>query len=90
MENAKRSAKARLLDNEGAMSKVSNIDSGLNSIHGINSKNKYYNEIDGITKEDIVAYAQNAFSGNPVYAITATQDTLNANKEYFESLKNGI
>ena len=86
LENAKRYLKANLLENEGAWMKTENLKSGLESKYGITYLNKLYSEIDTITKEDIMEFAKNAFSGNPVYSITATQDTLEANKEFLTSL----
>ncbi len=86
LENAKRAYKAMLLDNEGIYSKVSSVSCGLDSKFGITYENKLYNEIDNITKEDIINFAKKAFSGKPVYSVTATQDTLDANKEFFEGL----
>lgn len=87
MENAKRSLKAKLLQNEGSASKVNSLYKGLNSKYGANYYNQIYKEIDNLTKEDIIEFAQNAFSGNPVYAITATKDTLDANKDFLTSLE---
>ncbi|MBR1776892.1 insulinase family protein [bacterium] len=86
LENAKRSLKAVLLNSEMTAQKVENIQEGLSSKYGINYLNKVYNEIDDITKDDIIDFAANAFSGQPVYAITATKDTLEANKEYLSKL----
>lgn len=86
LNNAKLAYKAMLLKNEGISSKVSSIDNGLNSKYGIEYDNKIYNEIDGITKEDIIAMAEKIFAENPVYSIVATQDTLDANKEFLNKL----
>ena len=90
LENAKRSYKARLLDNEGVYSKINELSYGMNSVYGIDITNNIYNEIDNITKEDIINFAKQAFSVNPVYSITATKDTLDANKDFIESLKKDI
>ena len=88
LETAKRSLKAQLLNNEGVISKVSSLDSGMNSKYGIEYKNKLFKEIDNITKEDVVKFANVVFSNNPVYSITASADTLKANEEFLNSLKN--
>ena len=88
LENAKRSYKAKLLDKEGAHTKTYTLSSSLDSKYGLTMENQLYETVDSISKDDIVSFAKNAFAGNPVYAITATEDTLNANKEYLESLKN--
>ena len=87
LENAKRAYKANLLNMEGASAKICAIEDGLNSEYGINYDNQIYSLIDEITKEDIINFAQNVFSNNPVYSITATQDTLDSNKEFLNSLK---
>ena len=87
LENAKRSIKAGLLNNEGNFAKISALDGGLNSPYGVDLKNKVYAEVDKITKRDIVECAQKIFSNKPVYTIVASEDTLNANKEFLDSLK---
>jgi len=88
LENAKRSFKASLINNEGNIHKMSIIGAGIDSPHGINMRNKVYREIDNVTKEDVMNYAKQITSNNPVYSITATKDTLEANKEFLDSLKN--
>ncbi len=64
------------------------IESGMDSKYKINLKNKVYREIDNVTKEDVIYFAKHVTSNNPVYSITATQDTLDANKEFLDNLKN--
>lgn len=86
IENAKLSYKAMLLNKEGIGSKVGSIDFGLNSKHGIDYDNQIFNEIDNVTREDIINMAKNVFSNKPVYSIVATQDTLDANKDYLNNL----
>ena len=88
LENAKRSYKASLLQNEGTCAKINSLSNGLDSKYGPMYENQLYETIDNITKEDIINFAKNAFSGKPVYAITATKDTLNANKDFLASLGN--
>ena len=87
LEIAKRSIKAGLLNNEGNYAKISALESGLNSPYSIDLKNKVYAEIDKITKEDIINCAQKIFSNKPIYSIVASQDTLDANKEFLDNLK---
>ena len=87
LENAKRSYKARLLSKEGAYSKVFSLSGSINSEYGITKENQEFEMIDSITKEDIISFAKQAFAVNPVYSITATEDTLKANKEYFKGLE---
>ena len=88
LEIAKRSMKAGLLNNEGNYAKLHALEGGLNSNYGIDLKNKIYTEIDKITKEDVISYAQKIFSNKPVYTITASKNTLDANKEFLDGLKN--
>ena len=76
-----------MLNKEGVGSKVALVLSGLDSKFGVGFQNELFNEIDSITKEDIVSFSKNVFSNKPVYSITATEDTLNANKDYLDSLK---
>ena len=60
----------------------------MNSPYSLDVKNKVYLEVDKITKQDIVDFAQKVISNKPIYAIVASQDTLDANKEFLDSLKN--
>jgi len=87
LEVAKRSFKASLLNNEGNAAKIAALEKGLNSSYSLDLKNKIYEEIDKITKQDIIEMAQKIFSAKPIYAIVASKDTLDANKDFFESLK---
>ena len=84
--SAKRILKANLLDKEGTPSKLLSLNSGLNSKYGIDYENKLFNEIDKITRADIDALARKAFQYPPTYAIVASKDTLEANKDFFETL----
>lgn len=59
---------------------------GLNSPYGVDLLNKKYELIDQIRKADIQCAAQYAFGGKPIYAITASQKTLDANKEFFQQI----
>ena len=42
--------------------------------------------VEKITADDIYNAANYIFAGKPTYSILATEDTLNANKEYFEKI----
>ncbi len=86
LENAKLAMKAGLIENEGTANKLGSISLGLNSKYGIDYANKLYDEIDKITKNDIVNLAQKIFSSKPVYCIAASKDTINNNKSYLETL----
>lgn len=87
LENAKLGMKASLLNNEGVDAKLDSIDMGLNSKYGINYANKLYDEIDSITKQDVVEFAHKIFKNPPTYSIVASQDTLDYNKDYFKDLE---
>ena len=87
LENAKRSMKASLLENEGVHAKLDNLHYGLNSNYGITYANKLYREIDKITKQDIIDFANKIFKNPPIYSIVASKDTLDYNKDYLEALE---
>lgn len=84
--SAKRILKANLLNKEGTPSKLMALNGGLNSNYGLDYENKVFNEIDKITRADIDALARKAFQYPPTYAIVASKDTLEANKDYFKTL----
>ena len=86
-ENAKRSLKASLLKKEGTPAKLNAITKGIYTPYGAEFHNKIYEEIDNITRDDIQKLAERIFKNPPIYSIVASKDTLEANKEYFESLK---
>ena len=85
LENEKRRLKAILLENESANAKLHSLT--INSKHGLMRNNLVYNEIDNITKEDITEFAKKVFANKPVTAIVASQDTLDANKEYLKKFE---
>ena len=87
LENAKLAMKANLLNKEGTSSKLGSINIGLNSKNGIAYINDLFNEIDNITKQDIVDFAGKIFSNSPVYSIVASKDTIENNKDYFKALE---
>ena len=87
LENAKRSIKASLLNNEGNYPKLHSLIMGMESKYGIDYKNKIYDEVDKITKEDITKFAKKVFTQKPVYTIVCSQDTLDANKEFLKQLE---
>lgn len=87
-ENAKLALKADLLDSEGTSAKLGLLSTGLNSKYGINYLNQLYEQIDCITKDDVISFADKIFSNKPIYSITASKDTLDYNKEYLKNLEN--
>ena len=58
----------------------------MKSKYGIDFDNQVYNIIDSITREDINEFAEKVFKNPPIYSIVASKDTLDANKEFLESL----
>lgn len=87
LQSAKLILKSRLLNTEGRQAKVSALDMGLCSNYGLEYINKLFNNIDSVTREDITKFADKVFAEKPVYSITATQDTLDSNKEFLDKLK---
>ena len=62
------------------------LDLGMNNAYGVGYRNEQFNTIDTITREDIQNAAKYAFANKPIYSIVASENTLNANKEFFGSL----
>ena len=88
IESAKKQVKASLLNKEGTPAKLNTINSGLYSPYGIDCENKVLDSIDSITREDIDNFAKKVFNYPPIYSIVASKDTLNANQDYLNELKN--
>lgn len=87
LETAKRSLKTDLLSSvEMNADKNSIIDSNSNTPYGFDYINQKFDIIDSITADDILNTAKNIFSSNPVYAVSATKEALEANKEYLNNL----
>ncbi len=88
LNNAKLSLKNSILNScHGSDGKNSHLLKSVDSPFGIYRDNMLLDEIDKITAEDIQTAANYIFSGKPTYSIVATEDTLNANKDYFENLE---
>ncbi len=86
LESAKKKLKAGLLNQEGTDNKLSSLCAGLQSKEGIDYKNKLYSVIDTISREDIDNYAKKIFAAKPVYSIVASQDTIDANRDFLADL----
>lgn len=86
LENAKKALKADLLIKETTASKLESVGAGLSTKEGVDYENQVYNEIDKITREDIQEFANKVFKNAPIYSIVASKDTLDANKDFFETL----
>jgi predicted Zn-dependent peptidase len=88
LETAKLNYKRHLLESTDLSSDKSfSLSQGMTSKNGFDEINQIYNAVDSITKEDVQKASQYVFSQKPVYSIRASQDTLNANKEFLQSLE---
>lgn len=87
LESAKKRLKSELYNileyNDG---KNALVGISHNSQYGIDYLNKRYQNIDSITVDDIYYTANNIFNSKPVYSLTGTKGSIDANKEYLESL----
>ena len=87
LEAAKKAIKSDMLTIlETTKGKTRMIDSGSKSFYGVDTANKVLDIIDTITADDVLNAANYIFKGNPVYSMTATQATLDANKDYLTKL----
>lgn len=87
LENAKLNLKSRLLNSEGVGKKLTNLERGMKTKYGITYRNQIYKTIDTITRDDVLKFANMTFKNPPIYSIVASQDTLDNNKDFFDSLK---
>lgn len=88
LETAKTNLKSSLLQSTDTQStKVSTLSNGMRTTNGIDEFNQIYEQVDNITKEDIMRVAGEIFYNKPVYSVRASKATLEANKEFFESLE---
>ena len=88
LDNAKRNLKSMLLNSlETSTDKNSMITYADSTPYGVDYINKSFEIIDTITPDDIYNTAWNIFSSNPVYSITATKDSIDANKDFLNSLR---
>ena len=89
LEAVKREYKGIILavtDNDSG--KLDTISSDLCSPYGALTSNLEYSIIDTISREEIIKAANYVFNNLPVYGITATKDTIENNKQYFDKLCN--
>lgn len=87
LDAAKKALKTAILSPlEMSSSKTVTILSSSHNPYGLGYVNKKLEMIDSITAEDILHTAQNVFSAKPIYSITATKPSLEANKEVLDSL----
>lgn len=87
LDNAKKAMKTNLLNIlETSFGKTIEAASANNTPYGFAYMNKQLEMIDKITPDDILNTAKYIFSAKPVYSITATQASLDANKGFLELL----
>lgn len=87
LETAKKAIKNELLNGVSSnIGKAIDIFDSRYTPYGFNYFNEYFETLDSITAEDIQTAAKYIFSNKPIYSLTATQATLDANKEYLSSL----
>lgn len=88
LESAKLSMKNAMLNaTEHHVGKSDLLSDSLDSYYGLTYSNQKFDLIDKITAEDIQNAARYVFAGKPIYSILATKNTLDFNKDYFESLE---
>ena len=88
LKNAKLNLKNSILNqNHNSADKVTTLQQTVSSQYGIDKMNQLFKIIDTVTTDDIKNTANYIFNNKPTYSILATEDTLNANKEYLASLK---
>lgn len=87
LESVKKAMKSSLLTFlETNYGKTIDILSSNTTPYGIDYINKQFEVIDSITPDDIYNTARYIFKSKPVYSLTATQASLDANKEFLEAL----
>jgi len=87
LDSAKRSLKSILLDAlETSADKNGMITASGMTPYGVDYINKALDTIDKITADDIYNAANYIFNSNPVYSLTATQATIDANKDFLAAL----
>ncbi len=88
LNNAKLALKNEILNvNHNSADRNIGLLQGANSPYGAFRDNQILEEIDKITVDDIYNAANYIFSGKPTYSIVATENTLNANKEFLNKLE---
>ena len=87
LQAVKLEIKGRMLqasDSEAVKTKL--LLANLKNPYGVLATNKEYSLIDSLTKEEVIAAARHIFAVKPVFGITANNETLEFNKEYFKEL----
>lgn len=89
LDSAKKALKTSILSAmEMNAGKTSIIARGARTPYGVDSVNKKLEIIDNITADDLLTTANYIFKNPPVYSIAATKASLDANKDFLNSLCN--
>ena len=87
LDAAKKAIKTSMLSAlEKNSTKTSILEMNAKTPYDVNLINQKLELIDQITPEDLLRAAKYIFSSKPVYSIAATQATLDANKDFLNSL----
>lgn len=71
---------------EGQYRKTSQIIDGIDGFYGTDEVNKKFKIIDEITADDIQNAAKYIFQNKPTYSLIATENSIEHNKEFLNSL----
>ena len=87
LDAAKKALKTSMLSAfEKNSTKTSIIEQNARTPYDVNFVNQKLAMIDEITPEDLLRTAKYVFNSKPVYSIAATQATIDANKDFLNSL----
>ena len=89
LEAAKKHLKTQIyyaIETNSGKNKV--ISHSKDSAYGIEYLNKRLENIDKITVDDIYNTANNIFNSKPIYSLTGTKASIEANKDYLKTLEN--
>ncbi|HBG49781.1 MAG TPA: hypothetical protein DDW90_09840 [Cyanobacteria bacterium UBA9971] len=87
LETAKMEAKTHFLDDtESSFGRAARIQSGYNTLYGVNYHNQMLDAIDSITPQDIKNTAAIYFNQPSVISMIASPDTIKNMKPYLSSL----
>lgn len=89
LECAKLALKNEILSmTESTIDKNLSLAINQNDYYGALKDNEALKIIDSITAEDIYNAANYVFKGKPLYSVLASENTINANQDYFKNLEN--
>ena len=77
-----------LSNNETSSDRNNSLAASVHSQYGLTYENKLIKAVEEVTAEDIYNAANYIFNNKPTYSILATQNTLDANETYLQTLAN--